>query len=282
MHVLSLVFAAFTLTHAAHAMVAAPSVLEQAERERIALFEAMAPSVVFILTSDGFGSGFFVSDSGLILTNRHVVGTNKTVTVVLRDGRELKGTVVEVGKDKLDVALVKVEGVKSRPVMFASSRAVRVGAWAGSVGHGAGGAWTLNTGMITNAHGTREKGVLQTQIPVNPGSSGGPVFDRQGRVVGIVTMGRTDAALVNYAITAENAIGSLTRLQKSANALVIRAPKGALVFVDGALVGRGPEVVYVAAPGEYRVEVQLDARRVEQMVSFPERRTLTVRKGKAK
>ena len=278
MQMLSMMLAAFMLAGSAHAV--APSVLEQAERERIALFEKMAPSVVFIMNADGFGSGFFVSDDGLILTNRHVIGTHQEVTVVLRDGRELEGRVVEVGKDKLDVALVRVKGIESKPVSFASSRDVRVGAWAGSVGHGAGGAWTLNTGMITNAHGAREKGLLQTQIPVNPGSSGGPVFDRKGRVVGIVTAGRTDADLVNYAITGESAIGSLEGLQKSANALVISAPEGALIFVDGALIGRGPEVVYVAEPREYRVEIQLDARRIEQTVRFPDRRSLTVRKGK--
>jgi hypothetical protein len=70
------------------------------------LFEQTSPSVVYISNSKGFGSSFFINDTGLILTNAHVVGEENTVTVVLHDGRKFSGTVVERGADQLEVALV--------------------------------------------------------------------------------------------------------------------------------------------------------------------------------
>lgn len=255
---------------------AAPTpTLEAIERETTDLFDRVAPSVVLVETRDGFGSGFFVSSLGHILTNRHVVGNASTVKVRLHDGRHLVGTVVARGSSGVDVALVKVSAKHTPALAFSSTRSLRIGTWAGSVGHGRGGVWTLTTGLVSNAHGARDRGVLQTQIPLNPGSSGGPVFDRLGRVIGIVVSGMINSDAINFAITPETALASLSKLRPLTNCLTIEAPAGASVFVRGARVGTGPVVTVVAEPGEYRVEIAGRGARKQRTVSFPDVRSVS-------
>ncbi|MGH1344943.1 MAG: S1C family serine protease [Nannocystales bacterium] len=250
--------------------------LDALERETTGLFDRVAPSVVLVETRDGFGSGFFVSPLGHIVTNRHVVGHASEVKVRLQDGRRMVGKVLARGSGGVDVALIKVSAKNTPALAFSSTRSVRIGTWAGSVGHGRGGVWTLTTGLISNAHGARDRGVLQTQIPLNPGSSGGPVFDRHGRVVGIVVSGMVDSDAINFAITPETALAALSKLRPLTNCLTIKAPVGASVFVRGARVGTGPVVTVVAEPGDYRVEVDGAGGRKQRTVTFPDVRLVSL------
>ena len=131
-----------------------------------------------------FGTGFFVSDHGLILTNAHVVGDQEIVSVTLRNGTELRGKVIEKGRDGRDVALVKVDMKETPGLRIAGFERMRVGSWAASIGHGEGAIWSFNTGMVSNIYRTGERSsFFQTQIPLNPGSSGGPIFNRNGQVM---------------------------------------------------------------------------------------------------
>lgn len=209
------------------------------------LFEKVAPAVVLISTGDGFGSGFFVSRDGLILTNQHVVENRAQVEVVLYDGRKLTGTVVERGADKVDVALVQVPLADTLALPLGSIADVRVGSWVGAIGHGKGAIWTFNTGMVSNIYPEgAERPVFQTQIPLNPGNSGGPIFDRQGRVVGLVTSGIMSAQAINFGIGMEVARKVLSKLATSCECLTLLAPAGVPIFVEGTMVGVGPRVVF--------------------------------------
>lgn len=245
------------------------------ERHRIRAFEQIAPSVVFLSTSDGFGSGFFVDANGLIVTNAHVVEGHDTVKVVTHGGLEVRGTVVERGADDLDVALVQAPLRHTPPLRFASADAVAVGSWAGAIGHGRGGIWTFNVGIVSNIYPVgRERPVIQTQIPLNPGASGGPVFDRRGRVIGLVVSGLTDANAINFALRSEAIVAGLTKLQPRCNCVVVRAPKGVPVFLDGQMVGVGPKVVRVLEPGEHRVFGVIEGRKRLVRFRSPERRVV--------
>lgn len=247
----------------------------EAREEQI--FDQIGPSVVFISTDEGFGSGFFVGADGLILTSAHVVGRSDTVNVVTADGKKWRGKVAERAAGEIDLALVKIDRPASVRLELASSPDLRVGSWVASVGHGRGGVWAFNTGMVSNIypHGA-DRPVFQTQIPLNPGSSGGPIVDRHGRVVGIVTAGMRDSNSLNFAIRSEVALRAL-RLVDSTASLTIEAPDGIAIFVDGKMVGTGPRVVVPAESRIYEVFAVIGGVMKKLKVHYPTERRITLK-----
>jgi S1-C subfamily serine protease len=245
------------------------------EKQQQALFERAAPCVVFISNKYGLGSGFFVSADGLVLTNRHVIGKGETVNVVLHDGTKLKGTVVERAGGKLDLALVQVEVEGARFLPVGGMSDLRVGSWVASVGHNRGGIWTFNTGMVSNIYPKgSERPIFQTQIPLNPGSSGGPIIDRRGRVVGIVTAGLARSNNINFGIRMDVAIRNLKKLADISAVLTITAPKGVAVFVDGKMAGTGPRVVVPAQPKTYEIFAVIGGKMKKVQIDYPAQRTV--------
>lgn len=247
---------------------AAADPLAEFEAAQLALYDRIAPSVVYLTTASGIGSGFFV-EHGLILTNRHVVGSASTIDVVLHDGRKLTGTVVERAGGDIDLALVRVSARDVAPLELSLPNP-RIGAWIASVGHGADSPWTFTTGMVSNVYKNRAGwSVLQTQIPLNPGSSGSPIVDRRGRVVGIVVKGLVEANAINFAISSRVASHELHNLPRAASGVVIRAPRDTAVFVDGQLAGKGPELTLDLEPGSHKVTAIVSGALRERTVQCP-------------
>ncbi|MGM0557962.1 MAG: trypsin-like peptidase domain-containing protein [Myxococcota bacterium] len=248
--------------------------LTAAEKHRQALFDRIAPSVVFIAHEGGLGSGFFVDSNGVALTNKHVVGDRDSVQIVLIDGRTRRAPVISRAKD-LDLALIKVPIRDATPLELAGFQDVRIGSWVASVGHGAGGVWTYTTGMISNIYPAEgDRPVFQTQIPLNPGASGGPVFDKQGRVVGIVTSGIVESNSINFAIRSDAAIAAFDRLERAepstASAkmysLEVRSPDGARIFVGQQMIGEGPLAQTQVEQGEHRIRVLMAGEMKEKTI----------------
>jgi serine protease Do len=136
------------------------------------------------------GSGFFISADGYIVTNNHVVDNADDIKVVLRDGKELKGTVV--GRDEsTDLAVVKVEGHGYPFVDFENSAKPRVGDWVLAVGNPFSLGNTATAGIVSAYNrdiGENFVDYIQIDAPINRGNSGGPTFDTYGRVIGVNTM----------------------------------------------------------------------------------------------
>ena len=136
----------------------------------------------------GQGSGFIISANGIILTNAHVVKGAKEVTVKLTDRRELQAKVL--GADpKTDVAVLKVEGKNLPVVAMGKVGDLRVGEWVLAIGSPFGFENTVTAGVVS-AKGRSlpdDSAVpfIQTDVAVNPGNSGGPLFNARGEVVGI-------------------------------------------------------------------------------------------------
>lgn len=135
------------------------------------------------------GSGFFIRPDGYIVTNNHVVENAEEITVVLKDERELKATVV--GRDEgTDLAVLKVEGSNLPYVNFENAAKPRVGDWVITVGNPFGLGGTATAGIIS-AYGRDLNEVfvdyIQIDAPINRGNSGGPTFDIYGRVIGVNT-----------------------------------------------------------------------------------------------
>jgi S1-C subfamily serine protease len=259
---------------------AAAGPLAELEREQQALFERVQPSIVAISDGRNAGSGFFVSRDGLVLTSAHVVGNAAEVDVVLPDGAKLRGKVLERAAGDTDLALVEVPRKLTPPLVLAHAP-LRVGAWVGAVSHGLGGVWAFHTGMVTNltpmgkATGD-ERPVFQAQIPLSPSHAGSPIFDKDGRVVGIVTTGIQAASSIHLAIRADLALARLTRLAERCDCLIIEAPPGTPIFVDDAHAGSGPRVVWPVVPGEHEVMALMGGTVWRGKVRFPETRKLVV------
>ncbi len=138
--------------------------------------------------SQSLGSGFIISADGYVLTNAHVVEAAEEITVKLTDKRELKAKVI--GSDRrTDIALLKIDANGLPFVRFGNPERLRVGEWVVAIGSPFGFENTVTAGIVS-AKGRslpQENFVpfIQTDVAVNPGNSGGPLFNLRGEVVGI-------------------------------------------------------------------------------------------------
>jgi len=140
------------------------------------------------MPSQGLGSGFIVDASGVILTNAHVVDGADEVTVRLVDGREFKAKVL--GKDKAtDIAVIKIDATGLPTVRIGDPKASRVGEWVVAIGAPFGLDNTVTSGIISakgrSLPGDAAVPFIQTDAAVNPGNSGGPLFNLKGEVIGV-------------------------------------------------------------------------------------------------
>ena len=136
----------------------------------------------------GEGSGFIVSSDGVILTNAHVVQGADTVTVRLTDRREFKARVLGLDA-RTDIAVLKIDALRLPVVQFGSDANVRVGQWVVAIGSPFGFENSVTSGIVSAKARSLPNGsavpFLQTDVPLNPGNSGGPLFDLSGRVIGV-------------------------------------------------------------------------------------------------
>jgi serine protease Do len=134
----------------------------------------------------GVGSGFIISQDGYVLTNAHVIDGATDVYVKLTDKREFKAKVI--GSDKrTDVAVLKIEGTKLPKLTIGDSDKIKAGEWVIAIGSPFDLDNTVTAGIISAK--ARDTGdylpLIQTDVAVNPGNSGGPLINMRGEVVGI-------------------------------------------------------------------------------------------------
>jgi hypothetical protein len=164
------------------------------------------PAIVLIEAAGGRGSGFFVAPDTL-LTNVHVVGRNSSVTIRRASGEAVPAR-VESTAPQVDIAVLKVSAIdKAQPVLtLGSTGSARIGQEVFAIGSALGLLQnTLTRGIVSGIRQTPTATLVQTDAAVNPGNSGGPLIDRTGRVLGIVTMGYTDRQGLNFAVGIDHA-----------------------------------------------------------------------------
>ncbi len=136
----------------------------------------------------GLGSGFIISQDGVILTNAHVVAEADEVIVKLNDKREFKAKVIGADKPS-DVAVLKVDAKELPVVRIGDSQKARVGEWVVAIGSPFGFENSVTAGIISaKSRSLPNEGYvpfLQTDVAINPGNSGGPLFNMNGEVIGI-------------------------------------------------------------------------------------------------
>ena len=135
-----------------------------------------------------YGSAFFISKDGYLLTNHHVVEDASKVTIMLNDRREIDARVV--GSDaRTDVALLKVEGNNFPSLTTGNVDQLKVGQPVLAIGSPFGFDYSASAGIVSaksrNMMGESSVPFIQTDVALNPGNSGGPLFNQQGQVVGV-------------------------------------------------------------------------------------------------
>ena len=147
--------------------------------------------MVQIITPDGIGSGFVIDSDGLVITNAHVVQGLSTVEVRFTGGRTYRATILGVD-EVADIALLDLSVSRPlKPVTLGDSDEIMVGedvvAMGFPLGDMLGVSPTITRGIVSAKRSVSEVTLLQTDAAVNPGSSGGPLFGRNGQVVGVNT-----------------------------------------------------------------------------------------------
>lgn len=144
-------------------------------------------AVVIVETTSGVGSGFFISKTGYIVTNEHVVKDSTKATIRQHNNNaSLTAHVVEVNKEK-DLALLKVEGSNFTCLEIEDTNNIQAGDDVIAIGTPKGLSWTVTKGIISAVRDD-EKGtsIVQTDVALNPGNSGGPLINvKTGKVVGV-------------------------------------------------------------------------------------------------
>lgn len=159
------------------------------------------------------GSGIVIRSDGYILTTLHVVQNATEIKVSLADGRSFDAKVI--GRDGFtDLALIKVSATGLQEARFGDPERLKLGEWVVAIGNQFGLEHTVTCGLISGLHreakaftpsfGARTGAVkfIQTDTPINPGSSGGPLLNLRGEVVGINSFIRDDAQNIGFALPA--------------------------------------------------------------------------------
>ena len=149
------------------------------------------PAVVFLKGADKAGSGFFITETGVIATNAHVARGEQTLLATLADGRQLDAKVAYIDADR-DIALAKVDGTGFPHLTLSAVANIRQGETVIAIGNPGGGMFFTVTRGVVSAIGKRPgfgPGIwIQTDAAVNPGNSGGPLLNARNEVIGINTL----------------------------------------------------------------------------------------------
>ncbi len=187
-----------------------PDLISTAEASKL-----YSPSVVLVKTAAGLGSGFFINTKGYLITNFHVIAGEKhiAVTQFLLEGKVLRRIVhkeVEIVATAPfhDLVVLRLTDFDTEitPVVFEPEEKLAIGETVFAIGNPLGLERTVTEGVLSQTH-RNFGGILYLQVDasVNPGNSGGPLFNARGQVVGIINMGVPSMEGLNFAIPARHA-----------------------------------------------------------------------------
>ena len=237
----------------------------------------------------GVGSGFIVASDGVILTNAHVVDGATEVVVKLTDRREYRAKVLGADK-RSDIAVLKIDAKNLPTVRLGDSSAASVGEWVLAIGSPFGLENTASSGIISaKSRALPDDGYvpfIQTDVAVNPGNSGGPLFNLRGEVIGINSQiysssggsqGLSFAIPIDVAAKVKDQLithGKVTRgrigvviqevNQGLADSFGLKKPQGALVST---VEKGGPAEKAGLEPGD--VILRIDGREIDRSTDLP-------------
>lgn len=179
---------------------------------------------------EGVGSGVILTSDGYIITNNHVAGDAKSISVTLYDGKEYPAKLIGADKNT-DIAVVKIEANNLKPANFTTIKNIKVGQLAIALGSPFGLQETVTQGVVSaigrdvavSADSLPMVDLIQTDAAINPGNSGGPLVNSSGQVMGINTMifstSGTNAG-IGFAIPSDTALNIANQIMKYGKARI--------------------------------------------------------------
>lgn len=183
------------------------------------IIENVIKSVITVRTDVSQGSGFVIAEGGYIVTNAHVMEGAKAATIVTYDGQIHKVSII--GQDsKMDIALLKIGETNYKPLTLENSNNVQVGEKVIAIGNPLGLQFSVSEGIISavNRRGTNGlNNYIQTDASLNPGNSGGPLIDVNGRVVGINNFKISGSENIGFALESNYIKSTVNEIFKQVN-----------------------------------------------------------------
>jgi S1-C subfamily serine protease len=253
------------------------------------VIERARPAVVRLKGLSKSGSGFFVTEKGVIATNAHLARGEGSLLAVLTGGQELAANIIYVDPDR-DIALVKVEGEAFPYLSLGAASNVRQGEAVLAIGNPGGAMPFAVTKGIVSAVGkfsAAGPGIwIQTDANINPGNSGGPLLNTRGQVIGINTLklDKKNVTGIGFALSATDLLSILLNYypepmspqkhllsspdsaakapppEQSSGTIELVEPEGAEVYIDRKFVGDIPLTLPLAAGKSYIIDVKASGR----------------------
>lgn len=179
------------------------------------IIEKSVMSVVTVRTDVSQGSGFIVTTDGYIVTNYHVIDGANAATIVTSDGEDHKVSLIGYDKN-LDVALLKIDGTYD-DLILDNSDDVNVGESVVVIGNPLGLQFSVSQGIVSAIHRPGPNGLeayIQIDAALNPGNSGGPLINKQGKVIGINNFKIGDSESLGFALESnfvEDAVNEISQ-----------------------------------------------------------------------
>lgn len=164
------------------------------DRTTAELVGDLKPSIVVISFSgrdgkqEGLGTGFVVSEDGLIATNFHVIGEGRPISVQFADGTKRDVIAIHASDRQLDLAIIRIDQKGLKPLALGDSDAAKDGQSVVAIGNPLGLKHSVVEGIISGRREIENRPMLQLAMPIEQGNSGGPLVDRAGRVLGVITL----------------------------------------------------------------------------------------------
>lgn len=250
------------------ASVAPAAKLVSAEMPLEDLVEQTSSAVLKLSSSEGSGSGFLITTTGVVVTNAHVVGSNSEVTAKNLQQQQFNGKVV-YRDPQLDLALVKLDLEGTPSLSLSTLASTKVGQSVVAIGNpGLGLQNTVTRGIVSAVGPYPQLGPgtwIQTDAAINPGNSGGPLLNSHGDVIGMNTVKvvKQDVQGLGFALSAQDILEVVQRFfpqqhpmpPDKARLQVVSSVPDAEIYIDGKFVGDAPSALSLSA-GDHTVEVK--------------------------
>lgn len=184
------------------------------------IIENAVKSVVTIRTNVGQGTGFIISDQGYIITNAHVLADNQgmlaTIIQTINYQQEITNAIFIGYNGELDLALLKIPG-NHEPLILENSDNIQIGEKVIAIGNPLGLQFSVSQGIVSATHrpGINQANIyIQTDAALNPGNSGGPLINAEGKVIGINNFKVNDGENIGFALESNYILQTINEISR--------------------------------------------------------------------